>query len=152
MQWPKDDDIFKLTSVENFKLAGEKTLKTLQIEIINNVKTITDNDRKIELMQLYHNDPLFGGHTGQKKLYAKIRGLYYWKNMQKDVANFVNSCEKCKTNKPKNKIKMPMMITPTPQKPFDTVIIDTVGPLPNYHYQIMATYIYLQWYAISLNI
>ncbi|RYX83231.1 transposase, partial [bacterium] len=49
--------------------------------------------------------------------------------MTRDVANFVNLCESCKVNKPKNKVKVPMVLTKTPQKPFDLLIIDTIGPL-----------------------
>lgn len=50
--------------------------------------------------------------------------------MIKDIAKFTNNCEKCKTNKPTMKLKAPMCITQTPQKPFDIVIINLIGPLP----------------------
>lgn len=35
----------------------------------------------------------------------------------------------CLRNKPKNQTKEKMVITETPQKPFDVVVIDTIGPL-----------------------
>lgn len=49
--------------------------------------------------------------------------------MHKDIAAYVKAC-KCQLNKPKVKNKEPMVITNTPTKAFDTVIIDTIGPLP----------------------
>lgn len=82
------------------------------------------------MIKRYHEDPLFGGHMGQKKIYEKLRAKFYWKNMHRDVAKIVRECSKCALNKPKNGIGVPMMITDTPQKPFDTIIIDTIGKLP----------------------
>lgn len=84
---------------------------------------------KIEILEKYHNDPLFGGHMGTKKLYQKIRIRYYWKNMSKDVAKFIKNCVTCQLSKHRNHVKVPMMITNTPQKAFDVMIIDTIGPL-----------------------
>ena len=49
--------------------------------------------------------------------------------MYDDVVKFVSNCHKCKINKPKIKITEEMVVTPTPQKPFDVVIVDTMGPL-----------------------
>lgn len=45
-----------------------------------------------EILNRYHNDKLFGCHCGQKRPYAKIRSEFYWPNMTRDVAKFVNNC------------------------------------------------------------
>lgn len=50
--------------------------------------------------------------------------------MTKDIAEFVNKCDKCKLNKPRRKTRQEITVTKTPQKPFDVVISDTVGPIP----------------------
>lgn len=84
--------------------------------------------KKNALMKLFHTDKIMGGHCGQKKLYAKLRSEYYWKGMTRDIAKYVQNCEKCLVNKPKVKTKEAMAITVTPQKPFDLVILDTIGP------------------------
>lgn len=42
----------------------------------------------------------------------------------------MRQCNKCQLSKPKAKTKEEMCITITPQKPFDVVILDTIGPLP----------------------
>lgn len=129
-QWPINDNIFSICSVEDFKNACIRTLKTIQIILINPPKIIEDNKEKFRIMTEFHCDPLVGGHCGQKKLYFKLRSKYYWKGMSRDIARFVRNCQKCQLNKVKIGQKEPMTITNTPQKPFDVVIVDTVGPLP----------------------
>lgn len=129
MQISRSDSIFKGCQVEDFKSVGNKILKTLTISIIKPPKIVVDASEKLNLMQKCHNDPLYGGHSGQKKLYAKLRNNFYWKRMTKDIAKFIANCENCRVNKHKIYTKEPMVITETPSKPFDLVIIDTIGPL-----------------------
>lgn len=49
--------------------------------------------------------------------------------MRKDVAQFISNCHPCKVNKPKISNIEPLCIAPTPQRPFEKVVIDTLGPL-----------------------
>lgn len=49
--------------------------------------------------------------------------------MTKDIAKFVRKCENCKLNKHRQYTKEEMVITETPEKPFDSLIIDLIGPL-----------------------
>lgn len=130
IQWPNNDIVLKNININDFKEAGEKYLNLLQISIIPTAEVILDENKKAEILIKYHNDRIFGGHLGKKKLYEKLRAKYYWKGMNKDIVKFIKSCEKCHLTKPKQKIKAPMKITPTPQSVFDVVIIDTIGPLP----------------------
>lgn len=92
-------------------------------------KIVTQKKEQTDLMTKFHSDKLIGGHCGQKKLYAKLRNHYYWKGMTKDVAKFVADCNNCQINKPKPYNKEPLVLTPTPQKPFDIIILDTIGSL-----------------------
>lgn len=93
-------------------------------------KTISEESEKTQIMRKYHNDPMYGGHCGKNRMYSKIRAHYYWKNMAKDIARHTKTCHECQTNKIKTHTKEPMTITQTPAKPFDLVILDTIGPLP----------------------
>lgn len=129
VKWPANDKIFERVTVGTFKQACNKVLKTLTISIISPAKIITNKNEKIELIKQNHDNPIQGGHIGQKKLLAKLRTKYRWKNMEKDVAAYTRDCEKCKLNKINSHTREPMAITPTPQKPFDTIIVDTIGPL-----------------------
>lgn len=139
IQWPLNDEIFKCYTVNKFKEIGEANLEDLQIVLISSPTQITDENERLQLINRFHNDPIFGGHCGQKKLYAKLRRYYYWKNMTKDVAKFVRNCEKCRLNKVRPSTTEPLVLTPTPQTAFDIVIIDTIGPFkPSYQGNVYA--------------
>lgn len=94
-------------------------------------------------MNKFHNNPMYGGHYGHKRMYAQIRSRYYWPIMTIDIAKFVKKCHICKLTKPNQKTKEPMKITDTPVRPFDLVEIDTIGPLmkSNNGYQYAITII-----------
>lgn len=130
LQLPKDDLFFRIFNLNELKIKGEIILKNLQLIVVNPAVKINENEKKLELMKKYHDDPIFGGHMGRKKMYTKLRSLFYWKGMINDINKFINDCPKCAVNKPRNGVRMPMMITKTPQRPFDTIIIDTIGKLP----------------------
>lgn len=49
--------------------------------------------------------------------------------MTRDISKYIKNCSVCTLNKPKPATKEPLKITETPQKPFDVVVIDTIGPL-----------------------
>lgn len=137
-----NDRIFKYVTMESFKEACMKNLKNVQIAIVNPVTHITDENERMKILNEYHYDRIRGGHCGQKKLYAKIRSQFYWPKMTVDIAKFVRKCDKCIVNKPKPATREPMALTPTPQKAFDCVIMDTIGP--------MQKTIYGNSYAITL--
>lgn len=95
LQISKEDEMFKLCTLENFKILVNKELKNLKISIVEMPKTISDDAEKMQILKFMHDDPLYGGHIGQRKLYEKIRARFFWKNMTKDIAAFVRSCQKC---------------------------------------------------------
>lgn len=130
VRWPMNDTIFTVINLNEFKNTGNKVLKDLTIYLIPQTERITDENLKRQIIDRYHNDPLFGGHLGVKKMYSKIRSKYYWKNMIKEITKYTRNCKKCNVSKHRNHTKVPMMITNKPQMPFDVVIIDTIGPLP----------------------
>ena len=123
------DELFSIFKVESFKEFGNKHLKKLKIVIVGSVKQIISDTEKLKLLEKYHNDHVEGGHAGTRRVYSKLRSYFYWPSMYDDVVKFVSNCHKCKINKPKIKITEEMVVTPTPQKPFDVVIVDTMGPL-----------------------
>lgn len=133
IQWPMDDFIFTMCTVNDFKQACNETLNELTIILVKRPILIKNNDEKLELMSKFHNDALYGGHCGQGKMYARLRASYYWKGMTRDVKNFVKNCENCIVNKVRPKNIEQMKRVETPQSPFDVVIIDTIGPFQRSH-------------------
>lgn len=123
-----DDEIFKMFSKNELKNKCNEVLQKTKIAIVKRPKNVATKEDQLDLLRTYHNNPIFGGHTGQRRLYSKLRSEYFWKNMAKDVSKFVRNCDHCNKNKPSNRTIEPMILTETPQKPFDTLIIDTIGP------------------------
>lgn len=124
----KDDNLFKIIACYEFIKRGNEILKYVNIIIIKPPIIVKLSEEKKRIIEMYHDNPIFGGHSGQKRLYSKIRANYKWKNMSRDVAEHVKNCEKCKLNKSKTKILEPMKITDTPWRAFDSVSVDTIGP------------------------
>lgn len=130
----RNDEIFKLCTINEFKEAGNNILKNVNVIIEQSIQTITDFDEKLRILKEFHDDVINGGHVGQKRMYSKIRSKFFWKYMSKDIAQYVRNCHACKINKPTYKTREPLTRTLTPQKPFDIIIIDTIGPLQKSQY------------------
>lgn len=124
----KNDEIFKVCTQNELKEICQKVLRKISIVLIDVPKIITNKNEKQKLIETFHENPVSGGHSGQKRLLKKLRLKYRWKGMSRDVANFIKSCELCQFNKKKVKHVEPMVITPTPQSAFDITAIDTIGP------------------------
>ena len=77
-----------------------------------------------------HHDCTTAGHVGRNKTYDRIKQNYYWKNMYKDVQQYVNTCKECQTFKPNNQ-KRPGLYQPlpVPEKPFRDIAMDLIGPI-----------------------
>lgn len=125
----KDSAIFDLCTIEQFKSCGLNMLTNIKIALTNAIKRVTSEEEKNQILNRYHNDKIFGGHCGRNRLYAKLRSEFYWKGMSKDVARVVKTCPKCQLTKIHTHTKEKMKVTATPQKAFDVVIVDTIGPM-----------------------
>ncbi|XP_046145957.1 uncharacterized protein LOC123989275 [Osmia bicornis bicornis] len=87
-------------------------------------------DHREDIIRHYH-ESLIGGHKGVTKTYQRIRNVFDWPRMHRDVEDYIRSCKSCQEQKlVRIKTREPMLITDTPAKPFDKVALDTVGPLP----------------------
>lgn len=129
IQWPLEDKFFEICRIENFKKACMKVLKNVTVILVKKPKFVANEIERNELINKFHTCEINGGHVGKKKLCAKLRSEFYWRGLTRDVAKYVNNCKSCMLNKPKRKTFEKLKITATPQKPFDVVILDTVGPL-----------------------
>lgn len=124
-----NDNIFTLCTKELFKQMGNELLKEASIIITKPLIFVSDQNERERLLNLYHNNAIFGGHVGTQRMQAKLKQQYTWPYMNREIANLVNSCHECRVNKARANTKIPMCITDTPEKPFDTLSIDTIGPL-----------------------
>jgi len=81
------------------------------------------------IFRLAHDN---SGHFGSDKSYDMLRGSYYWPKMRKFLVNsYIPGCEECQRNKDRTAAsKGPLHPLPVPDRRFDSVAIDFVGPLP----------------------
>ena len=83
--------------------------------------------RRDVVMRLAHDQT---GHVGSKKMRELINDRFTWPGLCADVEVYVGSCETClKYNKVGNR-QVQMMERPVIAEPFESVAVDTVGPLP----------------------
>lgn len=120
------DAIFSLVSITAFVKSGNEMLdETIKIFIFENPSLINDSLERQAIIKLYHDDKLLGGHTGLHRTIHKISELYTWPKLRQDVSTYIKNCKKCQLSKAKNSHKEPLIITSTPEEPFQTVQIDT---------------------------
>jgi len=82
------------------------------------------------LMHTYHSAP-WAGHCGNERMLRRIKELYWWAGMARDVAAHAKACDKCARRKRGNHGRpAPLQDHVIPSRPFETVSTDIVGPLP----------------------
>ncbi|CAA7037672.1 unnamed protein product [Microthlaspi erraticum] len=54
-----------------------------------------------------------GGHSGRDATYQRVKGLFYWKGMSKDLQSYIRSCNNCQQCKHDNAAS-PGLIQPLP--------------------------------------
>lgn len=99
LEWPANDFIFETCQMHKFIETGNEILTDLHIYITKNAKLVFNDEEKHEIMIKLHVDSSNGQHCGQKKLYAKIKDEFYWRNMTRDIAKFVRNCSLCMQNR-----------------------------------------------------
>jgi hypothetical protein len=87
------------------------------------------------VLQALHNSGL-GGHSGRLATYHKVKHLFSWPHMRRDIDNFVQQCSTCQQAKSEH-CKIPELLQPLPipTEAWHTVSLDFIEGLPSsYHY------------------
>lgn len=122
-----NDSLFNHVDMKLFKDIGNGILRNVTIIIYEKPVVVSNETQINNIIKQYHDSPI-GGHLGINRLYKKLKSLYSWSNMKQTITEYVKSCSLCKTNKHHIPLKTQAIVTTTPNKPFDIVSIDTVGP------------------------
>ena len=77
------------------------------------------------IMQTFHGV----GHPAYKETARRISEFYYWPLLKTEVEKFVKSCHSCQSTKP-NHVYPKIGKFPLPDKRFQDVHVDVIGPLP----------------------
>ena len=104
--------------------------KNTEIKCYLSKEKITPSEKDIpNILYEFHNTPV-GGHNGFSRTIRKIKSVYIWDNMTKEIKEYVKNCHSCQINKlTRKKTKVPMEITTTSKQPFEKIFMDIVGPL-----------------------
>ena len=83
-----------------------------------------------KVLYLAHDAPL-SAHLGTAKTLDRITQYFYWPGINKTVKDYCKSCDLCqKLGKGNRKQIAPLQPIPLVTKPFSSISIDIVGPLP----------------------
>lgn len=129
LKFNMNNPIFGHVPHEEFMSSGNNALQDLIIMLCNPTKIVHDEHEKLQIIRQYHESAMFGGHFGINKTCESIRRDYFWPKMTIEISNYVKNCKNYSLNKPRQRTREEMTITNTPNRPFDTIIIDTIGPL-----------------------
>lgn len=72
-----------------------------------------------------------GGHSGITATYHKIKALFAWPNLKRDVKDYVTACTVCQQAKPEH-TRMPGLLQPLPipAQAWDIISLDFIEGLP----------------------
>ncbi|KAL0560523.1 hypothetical protein IC582_000928 [Cucumis melo] len=90
----------------------------------------SDSAVKTELLAEAHSSP-FSMHPGSTKMYQDLKRVYWWRNMKREVAEFVNKCLVCQQVKaPRQKPAGLLQPLSIPKWKWENVSMDFITGLP----------------------
>lgn len=87
-----------LVQLENQTASSEYTLQRGLIKKHNKILVGPDTNLRKQILNWHHNTPE-GGHSGRDLTIQRVRSLFTWKGMSKDVNQFVRGCSVCQSVK-----------------------------------------------------
>jgi hypothetical protein len=123
----RDDTLKKISSETNDSLYIIKN-HLLYFRSSKGDALVLPKKYRQQILIQYHDGHL-GGHLSAPKVLSKLRSLYYWPTMKKDVDNWCKSCQICAARKrPRRYYKAPLKPIAV-DGPFHTLGMDILGPL-----------------------
>ncbi|KAL4038317.1 hypothetical protein IC575_001931 [Cucumis melo] len=90
----------------------------------------SDSVSKTELLSEAHSSP-FSMHPGSTKMYQDLKRVYWWRNMKREVAEFVSRCLVCQQVKaPRQKPAGLLQPLSIPEWKWENVSMDFITGLP----------------------
>lgn len=80
-----------------------------------------------------HNSPV-GGHSGQQGTYMRLKSMFYWNGLKRDVIEYVRACDTCQRCKDEH-IHSPGLLQPLaiPEQAWSSISMDFIEGLPKSH-------------------
>uniref|UniRef100_A0A8C5G2M7 Gypsy retrotransposon integrase-like protein 1 n=1 Tax=Gouania willdenowi TaxID=441366 RepID=A0A8C5G2M7_GOUWI len=124
-----DNDNVLLYVVYDSLLYYKDSKSKCALHPLKELKLFAPTSIRSTLLDYYHDHPT-AGHLGVSKTLARLRFRFFWPKMAADVKRYVTSCTVCQFTKPCQKKPAGFMVPIVPQKPWEYVGVDFVGPLP----------------------
>jgi len=85
---------------------------------------------RTQLLDNFHKTAL-GGHSGERATYQRLKLIFYWPQMHKNVKDYVKACPTCQKNKSEN-IPYPGLLQqlPVPDMAWTHISMDFIEGLP----------------------
>lgn len=94
----------------------------------NNKRIFVPTTSRCWLLQLAHDDQIYGGHFGIKKTYRKLL-RFWWPGMNRDVEEYVKTCDTCQRFKNPTGLPPGYLQSIPVSRIFEHVHVDMVGPI-----------------------
>eukprot|EP01018_Ginkgo_biloba_P010339 Gb_18720 [translate_table: standard] len=90
---------------------------------------------KYKILFELHDNP-FASDVGRDKTYEAAKKYVYWKNMKKEVVDYVRTCEQCQVNKAKREHPLGLLMPlPISEGKWKSISMDFVITLPRTRHQ-----------------
>ncbi|KAK1618500.1 hypothetical protein QYE76_024017 [Lolium multiflorum] len=110
--------------------AGPFSLKQGIIQFKGRIWLHSESPFKKKILQALHASAV-GGHSGFAVTYHRIKNLFAWARMKKEIKDYVSTCEVCQQAKPE-RVKYPGLLEPlpTPKKAWRDFSMDFIEGIP----------------------
>lgn len=116
---PRATDKFILKNNEIYKIDRSKPVH-------ERLRLYVPQSQRLLLLKVSHDDPIYGGHLGTKKTRYKLQS-YYWPGMNKDIEEYLATCEVCQQHKQPKGSKPGLLRPIRTTQVFQRVHVDIIG-------------------------
>lgn len=94
----------------------------------NKITEILSQEERLKIIENFHNT-LVGLHRGINTTFQNISKQYKWKDMKKEIREFIVQCHQCQTNKDhiNRKKKIPLKLVTSANSAMEKLHIDAIG-------------------------
>ena len=90
----------------------------------------SDEALRTQLLRMHH-DSFLAGHFGRDKTLALISRKYFWNSIERDVKDYVQTCEICQKSKARrHRVYGETTALPLPNRPWQEITMDFITDLP----------------------
>jgi hypothetical protein len=126
---PHASDLFAKLSVKGDSVPNY-TLKDRILRYKSRIWIGQDSKLQSQLIQTLHSSAI-GGHSGYPVTCRRLKNIFAWKGMKKQVQQYVKTCQVCLQAKPHRSLYPgKLQPLPTPQEAWETVSLDFIEGLP----------------------